>query len=936
MDTNSQDIEEQLLGITQQLLIDLHNVRATRALSLHADLERHLGIGSIEKAELFHRIEKQFDIQLPEALLSEADTLQDLVDAIREAHPYIKPVSFAHYPKVSESHVDPTKATTLLELLETYASKEEDRPHIFLQDDQGNEKIITYGLLNKIAKKVAGGLQKLGLKPDQTVAIMLPTGEEFFYAFFGVLMAGGIPVPIYPPFRAKKLEEYIQRESKILSNAETYTLISFHEVTKLSQLLKSFVRPLKHITTINDLLHIDGKVKTIKRKREDGALIQYTSGSTGDPKGVYLTNYNLLTNIRTYGEAIGAKPTDIVVSWLPLYHDMGLIGTWLGSLYYGIPVVILSPLTFLTHPEKWLWAIHYHQATITASPNFGYELCLSKIPDRALEGLDLNSLRAGFNGAETVYASTIRNFTKRFENYGLKPNTIQPVYGLAENSVALTIPTIEQPVKIEKVKRHIFDSQQIAQLADKHEKDFHEFPSCGKPLPEHEIRIVDEDNNLLPDRKVGRLQFKGPSAMQEYYHNPEATAKVIHNGWFDTGDYAYIANGELFVTGREKDIIIKAGRNLYPAEIEEIAGEVSGIRKGCVVAFGAHEHGKGTEQFVIIAESHSKDEAEKIKISDNIVEQVATVMGIPPDIVIIAEPGTVLKTSSGKLRRSATKDAYLKRKLKKRTLPATVQYLKLKLTGISKKIKLLFTQAFKLLYTVYFLTFGLSTGIFIWLLTLLTPKPATFYLLKYWSRLMFLWGFCPIKFDKKQLPSTKKPLIFIANHASYMDSILLISLLPKDVLFIGKKELLKLPLIHTFIKRLGYPVIDRVDFSKSISDTQALKDALKANKSILIFPEGTFAAAKGVRPFKLGAFKLSIETGVALCPIAIKGTRRLLRAKHKLFMPSNLSIWIGEPISPKDDDFSEAIRLRNELRDIISEHCDEAKIQLLRAGPEGR
>jgi len=261
MDEPKPDIETQLLGITHQLLSDLHNLRAVRGLTLTADLERQLGIGSIEKAELFHRIEQNFSVQLPEALLSQVDTLQELVKSIQEANPYIKPVSLAHFPKISGSQIDPSKANTLAEVLEIYATDESDRPHIFLQNDRGEEKIISYGLLFNTAKKIAGGLQKSGLKPDQTVAIMLPTGEEFFYAFFGILIAGGIPVPIYPPFRAKKLEEYVQRESKILTNAQTHTLISFHEVTKLNQLLKSFVPPLKNITTVGDLLHINEKTK---------------------------------------------------------------------------------------------------------------------------------------------------------------------------------------------------------------------------------------------------------------------------------------------------------------------------------------------------------------------------------------------------------------------------------------------------------------------------------------------------------------------------------------------------------------------------------------------------------------------------------------------------------------------------------------------------
>lgn len=932
MQTPKPEIEQQLLGITHALLTDLHNIRALAGLSLTADLEKQLGIGSIEKAELFLRIEQNFGIQLPEALLTQVDTLQDLVKSIQEAHPYAKPVALAHFPKIPRSQIDPSKANTLYEVLDEYAQHEADRPHIFLQNDRGEERIISYGLLSTTAKKVAGGLQKLGLKPNQTVAIMLPTSEEFFYAFFGVLIAGGIPVPIYPPLRANKLEEYIQRERKILCNAQSFALISFHEVSSLNNLLKSFVPLLKHITTVRELLELEVNPKLAPRKSADGALIQYTSGSTGDPKGVFLTNQNLLANIRAFGEAIGIQPTDVVVSWLPLYHDMGLIGTWLGSLYHGLPIVILSPMTFLTHPEKWLWAIHYHQATITASPNFGYELCLSKIPSQNLVGLDLSSWRVAFNGAEAVYPSTLRNFAKRFSKYGLKPNVIRPVYGLAEASVALTIPNLEKETTIDKIKRDHFDKEQRAVPATKLDTHSLEFVSCGTPISDHEIRIIDDQGNTQADRIVGHLQFKGPSAMQGYYLRPDITQEIYHDGWLDTGDYAYTVDGELFITGREKDVIITAGRNLYPAEIEEIVGDISDVRKGCVVAFGAYDQNKGTEQFTIVAESHKKDPKIKNKISNEIVDKVATNLGIPPDKIIIVPPGTILKTSSGKLRRNSTKEAYLKGKLTKKSLPATLQYLKLKLSSFISSAKNKIILALKLIYTLYFTSIGVSTGILTWLIAIITPPKFSFYLLKAWSRMLLFLGFCPIQYDKDSFPKNTKPIIFVANHASYMDSALLVATLPKDILIVGKKELLAMPFIKTFVNRLKYPTVDRLDFSKSIEDTKIIKNALLQKKSILIFAEGTFTSATGLRPFKLGAFKLAAETMTAICPIAIRGTRQLLRANQFIFIPSKLSIWIGDPVVPQTDDFDEAIRLRNELRKIISTHCGEPLLQLVRAG----
>jgi fatty-acyl-CoA synthase len=499
MNSNVSQIEQQLLQITRQLLKDCHHYGAIRELNLNSDLEKELGMGSIEKSELFYRIESALSIQLPEILLAEASTLRELCDAILKASPFIKPLPTAHSPTIDVTEIDPLKSKTLIESLESHVEKEPNRPHVFIQNDRGEEKLISYQLLYESAKTIAAQLQQLGLDSEQTVAIMLPTSEEFFYAYFGVLLAGGIPVPIYPPFRRNKLEEYMLQESKILHNAQVSILITFQEVAILSHLLTSFVPSLQHVVTLQDLESI-GKCSLIvpKIKPESPALIQYTSGSTGDPKGVLLSHYNLVSNISCAAKSIGIKPTDHFVSWLPLYHDMGLIGTWLGSLYFGLPLTLLSPLTFLSRPEKWLWAIHYHRATLSPAPNFGYELCLNKINDRHLEGLDLRSWRLAFNGAEAIYPSTLRRFAKRFAKYGFDEKALYPSYGLAENSVALCFPPAGRGPLYDKVKRAEFDQLRNAIPANPKDKNVHEFVSCGQPIIGHEIRIVDPQNNPLP------------------------------------------------------------------------------------------------------------------------------------------------------------------------------------------------------------------------------------------------------------------------------------------------------------------------------------------------------------------------------------------------------------------------------------------------------
>ncbi len=300
---------------------------------------------------------------------------------------------------------------------------------------------------------MARGLRARGVAEGDRVAIMLPSGAAFFAAFFGALYAGGVPVPIYPPLRPSQLEEHLRRQAGILRNAEARVLVTVAEARPLGTLLRGQVETLTGVATVDELESPGAAQLPPVTRGAALALLQYTSGSTGDPKGVMLSHANLLANIRAMGRVMDASSADVFVSWLPLYHDLGLIGAWLGSLYYAAPVVIMSPLDFLMRPARWLWAIHRNRATLTAAPNFAFELCLTKIEDAAIEGLDLSSLRMVVNGAEPVSPATIRRFIARFAKYGFKPGAMAPAYGLAESAVGLAFPPLGRPPLADRVER---------------------------------------------------------------------------------------------------------------------------------------------------------------------------------------------------------------------------------------------------------------------------------------------------------------------------------------------------------------------------------------------------------------------------------------------------------------------------------------------------
>lgn len=927
-----QDIQQELVAITAKLLVDSGETKH-RDIRLDASLQRHLGIDSLGRSELFYRIEKAFDVTIPDRLLAQAESLQDIADYLEHASPGItqtirQEVVITHGEKVN---VDPLSAQTLLDILLMYAKAVPNKVHIYFQHEEGHEEPVTYQQLLVSSLCVAKTLRDLGLQEGETVAIMLPTHPGFFYTFYGVLLAGGIPVPIYPPFRMHMLEAYAKTEAHILSNAEVRILITFEEAEKLGHLLKGFVPSLKTVMTLHELMqHTEALPleEAFKPDSTTSAFIQYTSGSTSNPKGVLLSHDNLLSNIRGYGKAINVTPDDVCVSWLPLYHDMGLIGAWLGSLYHGIPLVLLTPFTFLNHPERWLWAIHYHRGTVTAAPNFAYDLCVRKIEPGKIEGLDLSSWRMAANGAEKVYPRTLDLFAEKFAPYGLKAHALTPVYGLAECTVGLAIPPMGRGYRVDYVDRQQFEAASLAEpTTDK--KNGLAFLSCGMPLDKHEIRITNADNQALPPRHVGRLQFRGPSMMQGYYNNPEATAAIFHDGWFDSGDLAYQADGEVFITGRRKDLIIKAGRNLYPVEIEELVGAVPGIRQGCVAAFDVTDHRRGTEQLVVVAETKEKGKEKHQQLCAAINDAVSTVLDIVPDHIELVEPRTVPKTSSGKLQRSACKAMYVEGKLHRFHLPPWMQVAKLGLGwGVNKAARAI-KKIGRFFYTCYMALMALFTLLPLWaIVKMVTPIGAAVWCRR-WARLMLLVSFCRRKYTGLENLTRVSPVIFAANHMSYIDAVVMIAILPLGTRLIGKKEVFSAPLIGSIAKKLNFIAVNRLDLTKGLEDTNQIADAIKKGDSVMIFPEGTFGYTSGLRPFRLGTFKAAAETSTPICPIALSGNRYILRSGEALMKPGTITVTVGTPVQPQGTEWVDIVALRDKVRADIGRYSEEPSLDFI-------
>ncbi len=867
------------------------------------------------------RIEKELGVRLADRVMEEASSPRDLVSAVLAAEPGLPEVATAPHPRLAAAEAAPASAGTLLEVLEWHVTVHPDRVHVLLEGDQ--EPPITYGALWERALQVAAGLRERRLAPGESVALMLRTEPAFFDAFFGVLLAGGVPVPIYPPFRRDRIEEYAQRQVGILNNAQARALITFPEAERVAGLLRSRVGSLRHVDSAAALAQARPPGLPPRLRREDPALIQYTSGSTGDPKGVLLTHANILANIRAIDRAMGIRRDDVAVSWLPLYHDMGLIGSWLGALYFGIPIVILSPLAFLSRPARWLRAIHSHRGTISAAPNFAFDLCVRKITDDEIQGVDLSAWRLALNGSEAVSAETLERFTRRFGAHGFRAEALCPVYGLAEASVALAMSPPGCAARVDTVAREPFQQRGEALPAPPQESSPLRFVSCGRPVPDHEVRIVDAEGQPLGERRQGRIVFRGPSVTPGYFRNPAATRAALQDGWMDSGDLGYWADGGLFITGRRKDLIKKTGRNLYPQEVEEIVGAIPGIRKGCVAAFGVPEPAIGTERLIVIAESRETDSSARQLLRMAVMDRVVAALGIPPDMVVLAKPGSVLKTSSGKIRRSATREAYLAGTLERRR-SERAQWVRLLAKDLRARARRMGARANAIFVTLYLGSLLIPGLLTLWLAVLAAPTSrAADRVVRLWCRAILAVAGCALRVEGGQHLAGPAPAVLAANHSSYLDVVVLLAALPIGIRFVAKRELLRTPLIGAVIRKAGHLTVERGHASQSVADAERITTALRSGSSVLVFPEGTFVQSPGTMPFRLGAFKSAVETGRPVVPIAIRGTREILSADRWLPRPGPVTVTIGAPLAPDGEDWPAMVRLRDQTRAEIARRTGE-------------
>ncbi len=916
-----------VLGIIADVVRESASGARKPEIGLDTSLEREIGIDSLARVEVLLRIERAFGVRLPDQVLSTAESPRDLVRAAIAATG--RPVSAetaATVELVSASGKGvPQRAATLVEVLDWHVAAHPERMHLLLLPEQevsDGGQPMTYGELHTEAARFASGLSDAGVSAGQAVAIMLPTCREFFPLFCGILLTGAVPVPIYPPMRIAQLADHLARQSGILANCDARVLVTVAQAKRFAGLLRDRVPALARVVTPEDLT--GGAPQAAHRAdARDLAFLQYTSGSTGNPKGVMLSHENLLANIRAMGRAAAVDPGDVFVSWLPLYHDMGLIGAWMGSLYYALPLVVMPPTAFLSRPARWLRAIHRYRGTLSSAPNFAYEICATRVDDGDLTGLDLSCWRMAFNGAEPVSEGTMTRFAGRFAPYGLRRSALAPVYGLAECAVGLTFPPPGRGLLVDRVERAALSREGIARPARADDPDALRFVACGSALPDHEIRIADPSGGELPERAEGRVEFRGPSATGGYLRNPEADRGLFDGDWLDTGDLGYIAGGELYVTGRAKDVIIRGGRHLHPQELEESAGSLPGIRKGCVAVFGAPDPASGTEKVVVLAETRVTDRARQKALRAALADLAASLLGAPADDIVLAPPHTVLKTSSGKIRRAASREMYLSGRIGSGRAGMLRQSARF--AGVAARARLARSAraAARGLYAAY--AWALFAALSLAVLGVCALPRAAWRRrsARVLDRAFVRAAFIPLHVRGLENFPSQGSVTVVANHSSYLDAILLFAALPERCRFVAKRELRDAFAIGRVLQALDVRFVERFDLERSAADARRLADLARGGESLVFFPEGTFTRAPGLRSFHMGAFLASAEAGVPVLPVAIRGTRSVLRDGQWLPRRGAIEIAVGPLLHPEQAGWAAAAKLRALAREAILARCGE-------------
>ncbi len=542
---------------------------------------------------------------------------------------------------------------TIVELLEAQAARNPERAAIHFLHRPDEMVSFTWADLISDIRRVAAGLQTQGVRTGDAVLLALETSPDLVSSFLASLYLGAVPSIMDVPFSRSRVASWKEKLRTRAAVLDARIVVAERSTVELLEELQH-ERVVDRVVEATDLRGA-GEVSGSVPNPEGLAFFQFTSGTTSAGRAVRLTHRAVIANLHALNGHLMWRDSDCVVSWLPLHHDLGLIANLILPLTLGVPLGLMTPFQFLMRPSRWLAAVHCLRGTQIMAPNFAYEMCVSRVKDREIEGIDLSSLRGAMICAEFVHNTTMQRFSACYGEHGFDSDAWIPGYGMAETVLGATCRKIDETaVHVDRISRtQLTMNNRAVPVADAHGPDVIEIVSCGSVMKGGQLRVVDDQGNDVPERVQGEIILSGPSIFDGYHRDDPATRSTLKNGWLFTGDLGYRIGNELYVCGRHKDLIIKGGENYHPYVFEHAVSSLEGVRAGGVAALGIASSTSGTEDLVVAFETKISEPTQLAKLCSDVTNTLRNQFGVQPERVVPVAPGVIPKTTSGKIRRRA-------------------------------------------------------------------------------------------------------------------------------------------------------------------------------------------------------------------------------------------------------------------------------------------